>query len=84
MRKNVFSEVQGGDPEMIQSIPHKLYLIFRSYDVIINCTGLGAQKLCNDSKLSVIRGQVIRVKAPWIKFAAYADHHSYIIPGNCN
>ena len=54
----------------------------RSYDVIINCTGLGAQKLCNDINLSPIRGQVIRVKAPWIKFAAYADNDTYIIPGS--
>jgi len=52
-----------------------------SFDVIINCTGLGAKKLCNDAKMSPIRGQVIRVKAPWIKFAAYADNDTYIIPG---
>ena len=58
-----------------------LILIFRPYDVIINCTGFGARKLCNDLEMAPLRGQVIRVKAPWIKFALYADNDTHIIPG---
>ena len=56
-------------------------MFFRPYDVIINCTGFGARKLCNDLEMSPLRGQVIRVKAPWIKFALYADNDTHIIPG---
>ncbi|XP_065082190.1 D-aspartate oxidase [Ochlerotatus camptorhynchus] len=51
------------------------------YDVVVNCTGMGAKKLCTDFKLVPIRGQVIKVKAPWVKTAFYADYDTYIIPG---
>lgn len=51
------------------------------YDVVVNCSGLGAKFLCNDRHVSPIRGQVIKVKAPWIKTFFYADYDTYIIPG---
>ncbi|XP_071949875.1 D-aspartate oxidase-like [Antedon mediterranea] len=41
--------------------------IFGEYDIIVNCAGLGAGKLVNDDSVHPIRGQVIRVKAPWVK-----------------
>lgn len=31
------------------------------FDIVINCTGLGARKLCNDRRLVSIRGQVLKV-----------------------
>lgn len=31
------------------------------FDIIINCTGLGARKLCDDRRLVSIRGQVLKV-----------------------
>lgn len=31
------------------------------FDIVINCTGLGARKLCNDKRLVSIRGQVLKV-----------------------
>ena len=52
-----------------------------AYDLVINCTGLGSLKICQDHALTPIRGQVIKVKAPWIKMAVYADNDTYIIPG---
>ncbi|XP_026478983.1 D-aspartate oxidase [Ctenocephalides felis] len=51
------------------------------YDIVVNCTGLQAKILCNDNKLVPIRGQVIKVKAPWIKTAFYGDYDTYVIPG---
>ncbi|XP_055696389.1 D-aspartate oxidase [Lutzomyia longipalpis] len=51
------------------------------YDLIINCTGLGSQKLANDPKVHPIRGQVTRVHAPWL-YATYvndSDDGNYII-----
>lgn len=51
------------------------------HDIVINCTGLGAQELCDDYKLVPIRGQVFKVKANWIKMAFYGDYDTYIIPG---
>ncbi|XP_058461565.1 D-aspartate oxidase [Malaya genurostris] len=51
------------------------------FDVVVNCTGMGAKQLCGDYKLVPIRGQVIKVKASWVKTAFYADYDTYIIPG---
>ncbi|KAG8036462.1 hypothetical protein G9C98_003784 [Cotesia typhae] len=51
------------------------------YDFIFNCSGLGARKLCNDKKMIPIRGQVIKVYAPWVKATFYNETDTYIIPG---
>ncbi|XP_028405877.1 D-aspartate oxidase-like isoform X2 [Dendronephthya gigantea] len=39
------------------------------YDVVVNCTGLGAYNLCQDASLIPWRGQVLKMKAPWLKHA---------------
>lgn len=55
----------------------------QSFDLIINCSGLGAKKiLMDDAELKPMRGQVIRVAAPWIfeVFLNDADDGNYIIP----
>jgi len=31
------------------------------FDAVVNCTGLGARFICGDTKLTPMRGQVIRV-----------------------
>ncbi|KAI8420626.1 hypothetical protein MSG28_007870 [Choristoneura fumiferana] len=51
------------------------------YDLVFNCTGFGAKYLCKDNDLVPLRGQVIKVKAPWLKSAFYGDYDAYIIPG---
>ena len=38
-----------------------------SYDIIINCTGLGSRDLLGDQLVYPVRGQTVRVKAPWMK-----------------
>ncbi|XP_076323411.1 D-aspartate oxidase-like isoform X2 [Tachypleus tridentatus] len=50
------------------------------FDVVVNCTGLGSKTLLGDKFLIPVRGQVIKVSAPWIKHFYYADD-TYIIPG---
>ncbi|XP_045477001.1 D-amino-acid oxidase isoform X2 [Harmonia axyridis] len=50
-------------------------------DVVVNCTGLGAKILCEDSSIVALRGQVSKVTAPWIKNFFYGDYDTYIIPG---
>lgn len=52
------------------------------YDVIINCSGLGAKKLVNDNEVKPVRGQVIRVEAPWIYEVILDDSYdgNYVIP----
>ncbi|XP_065908600.1 D-aspartate oxidase-like [Dysidea avara] len=38
-----------------------------AYDIIVNCTGLGSRQLVNDPEVYPVRGQLIVVRAPWIK-----------------
>jgi len=51
------------------------------FDFVVNCTGFGSRALCKDSNLTPIRGQVLKVRAPWIKQCYYSDYDTYIIPG---
>ncbi|XP_013382950.1 D-aspartate oxidase-like [Lingula anatina] len=51
------------------------------YDVVVNCCGLGARELLADDVIRPLRGQVIRVKAPWIKHFYSTDTDCYIYPG---
>lgn len=50
------------------------------FDVLINCAGLRAKNLVTDDLLIPVRGQTIKVKAPWIKHFYYGDD-VYVIPG---
>jgi len=51
------------------------------YDVVVNCTGLGAKGLCNDPAITPTRGHIIRVKAPWVVSThVNASTGTYIIP----
>ncbi|XP_060062704.1 D-aspartate oxidase-like [Ylistrum balloti] len=50
------------------------------YAVVVNCTGLGSQELVKDEKIHPVRGQLIRLDAPWINFWIYTDHGAYILP----
>lgn len=70
---------QGG--EIVKRKVTNFSELYGSFDIIVNCTGLESQSLCNDRKLVPIRGQVIRVKAPWIKMAYYGNFDTYIVPG---
>ncbi|XP_011407418.1 PREDICTED: D-aspartate oxidase-like [Amphimedon queenslandica] len=38
-----------------------------SYDIVINCTGLGARELANDEQVYPVRGHMVSISAPWIK-----------------
>ncbi|XP_034828751.1 D-aspartate oxidase [Maniola hyperantus] len=55
--------------------------LLSKFDLVFNCTGLGAKMLCGDHDLVALRGQVIKVKAPWLKMAFYGDYDTYMIPG---
>ena len=55
-----------------------------SYDIIINCTGLGARELANDPLVYPVRGHIVSVSAPWIKHFleefGHLRHKVYILP----
>ncbi|XP_073968879.1 D-aspartate oxidase-like isoform X1 [Rhodnius prolixus] len=50
------------------------------FDLLMNCSGLGAKKLFNDGKVIPIRGQVFKVQAPWLNHFYYGEGDTYIIP----
>ena len=49
------------------------------YDIVINCTGLGAKQTNSDDGMYPIRGQVLRVRSPWMNNVWFFGT-SYIIP----
>lgn len=51
------------------------------FDVACNCSGFGARDLCGDLSVTPIRGQVFKVRAPWVKHFYYVDYDTYILPG---
>lgn len=52
------------------------------YDVIINCTGVNAANLTNDPEIIPIRGQSVRVEAPWFFHCVIDDTRSGFIAPN--
>ncbi|XP_048762321.2 D-aspartate oxidase-like isoform X2 [Ostrea edulis] len=82
----LMSRFKHNNGNVIDARIDKLEDLVKEYDVIVNCTGLGARKLINDHDVTPIRGQVTRVKAPWVKlFMTYQGTHghceNYILPG---
>ncbi|XP_012136678.1 D-aspartate oxidase [Megachile rotundata] len=57
-------------------------LIDQGYDLIINCSGLGARELVGDNTVIPIRGQVARVTASWVMHGilVHDNDGNYIIP----
>ncbi|XP_068087395.1 D-aspartate oxidase isoform X2 [Hyperolius riggenbachi] len=56
--------------------------LYGSYDVVINCTGLGSRHLIDDLSIYPVKGQVLEVQAPWLKhFIRDGDGSTYIYPG---
>ena len=53
-----------------------------SYNVVVNCTGLGSNRLVEDKSVQPLRGQVMRVVAPWLKRMVLDDEEdgNYVIP----
>ncbi|NXN92575.1 OXDD oxidase, partial [Rhinopomastus cyanomelas] len=59
-----------------------LWELHHEYDIIVNCAGIGAHQLVGDEKLFPVRGQVLKVHAPWVKnFIRDGDGSTYIYPG---
>ncbi|XP_043860339.1 D-aspartate oxidase isoform X3 [Dromiciops gliroides] len=59
-----------------------LWELYGSYDIVVNCSGLGSRELVGDLQLFPVRGQVLKVQAPWLKhFIRDGDGLTYIYPG---
>ncbi|KAM9666730.1 D-aspartate oxidase isoform 1-T1 [Trichechus inunguis] len=59
-----------------------LWELHPSFDIVVNCSGLGSRELAGDSKMLPVRGQVLKVKAPWVRhFIREGSGLTYIYPG---
>lgn len=47
--------------QVVEKTVTKLQDLENNFDIVMNCTGLGAKYLCSDNKMVPIRGQVIKV-----------------------
>ncbi|NXE20717.1 OXDD oxidase, partial [Ardeotis kori] len=69
----------------VQICPRKvadLWELHSEYNIVVNCAGIGAHQLVGDKKLFPVRGQVLKVQAPWVKnFIREGDGLTYIYPG---
>ncbi|XP_070652073.1 D-aspartate oxidase isoform X3 [Bos indicus] len=62
-----------------------LWELHPSFDIVVNCSGLGSRQLAGDSKIFPVRGQVLKVQAPWVKhFIRDSSGLTYIYPGVSN
>jgi len=76
----------GGD--IVETTVDSLEELAGIYDVVVNCSGMRARELVNDSSMDPVRGQVLRVYAPWVKHAHIRDikdlsshgRYCYILP----
>ncbi|XP_008289460.1 D-aspartate oxidase isoform X2 [Stegastes partitus] len=61
---------------------NSLQELSNDFDIIVNCTGLGSKTLVGDDQVQPIRGQVLKMDAPWLKhFIRDVDGMTYIYPG---
>ncbi|GAU96376.1 hypothetical protein RvY_07831-2 [Ramazzottius varieornatus] len=52
------------------------------YTIVANCAGLGSMKLVGDQSMAPIRGQLVRVRAPWVKEFLMGENTTYIFPNS--
>ncbi|XP_075226059.1 D-aspartate oxidase-like [Lycorma delicatula] len=50
------------------------------FDVVINCSGIGAAELFNDTSLVPLRGQIVKARSPEVDKFILAGEETYIIP----
>lgn len=62
-----------------------LWELHPSFDIVVNCSGLGSRQLVGDLKIFPVRGQLLKVQAPWVKhFIRDGGGLAYIYPGVSN
>ena len=66
---------------IIEAEVNNFHLLLEKFDVVINCTALGARDLCNDKTVIPIRGQVVLLE-PNVVDSIFIDNQSptYIVP----
>ncbi|KAK9878016.1 hypothetical protein WA026_020644 [Henosepilachna vigintioctopunctata] len=78
--KWALNKAKNSDINIIKKKLESFSEIDRKYDILVNCTGFGGKILCGDSSIVPLRGQICKVRAPWIQNFFYGDNDTYIIP----
>uniref|UniRef100_A0A8C9DUN8 D-aspartate oxidase n=1 Tax=Prolemur simus TaxID=1328070 RepID=A0A8C9DUN8_PROSS len=79
---HLVSGVKGSGGQILTRRVEDLWELHPSFDIVVNCTGLGSRQLAGDSKIFPVRGQVLKVQAPWVKhFIRDGSGLTYIYPG---
>jgi hypothetical protein len=81
-------ECQGRGVQIFERELGALAELFAEYDVVVNCSGLGAQALVPDEAVAPARGVTVRMAAPWIKHFVVASgmeaedpqHFAHVLP----
>ncbi|GBN15802.1 D-aspartate oxidase [Araneus ventricosus] len=76
----LMKRIQKKGGRFIEKKVHSFSELAGSYDMVINCTGIGARNLVPDPEVKPVRGQIIKVRAPWVKHCVVMDNEYYIIP----
>ena len=56
-----FIRLNSNGTVLVEKTINSLKDITKEFDLVINCSGLGARQLCNDRHLVPIRGQIMKV-----------------------
>ncbi|XP_055936508.1 D-amino-acid oxidase-like [Argiope bruennichi] len=78
----LMKRIEKRDGRFIEKKIYSFSELAGKYDVVINCTGIGARNLVPDPEVTPIRGQVIKVRAPWMKHCVIIDDDYYVIPNS--
>ncbi|XP_012660833.1 D-aspartate oxidase [Otolemur garnettii] len=74
--------VKGSGGQILTRRIEDLWELHPSFDIVVNCTGLGSRQLVGDETIFPVRGQVLNVQAPWVKhFIRDGSGLMYIYPG---
>uniref|UniRef100_A0A2K5TYP1 D-aspartate oxidase n=1 Tax=Macaca fascicularis TaxID=9541 RepID=A0A2K5TYP1_MACFA len=74
--------IKGSEGWMLTRRIDDLWELYPSFDIVVNCSGLGSRQLAGDAKIFPVRGQVLQVQAPWVEhFIRDGSGLTYIYPG---
>lgn len=77
----LYKQVQSKGATLKEQQVFDLYSLSIEYDVIINCSALGARELCNDKEVIPVRGQVVLAEPGFPDFI-FLDNQTpaYVVP----
>ncbi|EHH18777.1 hypothetical protein EGK_15444, partial [Macaca mulatta] len=74
--------IKGSGGWMLTRRIDDLWELYPSFDIVVNCSGLGSRQLAGDANIFPVRGQVLQVQAPWVEhFIRDGSGLTYIYPG---